>query len=161
MRFFLRLLLGAVIGCGLGLVARRVFGSFSASAPSQAVSSAPVHRDAPQAASLPSPSVSPGESNVLADSPHPTGYLTFRGKINVVMSDGTIRTERDSELGVVERNSVTLEGKKLFIRARGKAAGHPDLASSPAGSAGAGVSPVSAERVAPSRTSFPDLVTTH
>jgi hypothetical protein len=32
------------------------------------------------------------------------------------MSDGTTRTERDRELNKIERNSVTIEGKKIFIK---------------------------------------------
>ncbi|MFA6961258.1 MAG: zonular occludens toxin domain-containing protein [Opitutaceae bacterium] len=52
-----------------------------------------------------------------------TGYVLARGLINVCMSDGTIRTERDTELQRVERNSITLSGVKIFFK------GLPRLAS--------------------------------
>jgi hypothetical protein len=46
----------------------------------------------------------------------PTGYVARGRKITVQMSDGSVRTERDTELSNVERNSVTLDGRKIFIR---------------------------------------------
>lgn len=55
---------------------------------------------------------------------HPTGYVSRRGRITVVMSDGTTRTERDVELEQVERNSVTLAGRKIFIRSRSDGVSH-------------------------------------
>lgn len=48
--------------------------------------------------------------------PYPTGYIVLGAMINVQMSDGTVRTERDKELQGIQRNSVTLAGEKLFIR---------------------------------------------
>jgi hypothetical protein len=48
--------------------------------------------------------------------PYPTGYVLKGRMINVIMSDGTIRTERDEEMSKIERNSVMLDGKKLFFK---------------------------------------------
>lgn len=45
-----------------------------------------------------------------------TGYVLTKGMVNVSMSDGTVRTERDTELKKVERNSITLGAEKIFIR---------------------------------------------
>lgn len=125
MRFFLRLLLGAVVGCGLGLLARRVFGS-----PSSAVSVQAAADEKPSPFSALAVDSSPEKSSE-SEEVYPVGYVTFRGRINVVMSDGTTRTERDSQLGVVERNSVMISGKKLFIRARQSSAKSDSFASEP------------------------------
>lgn len=84
----------------------------------------------------------------LASVVWPTGYLRRGRRVIVVMSDGTTRTDRDTELEAVERNSITLSGRKLFLRSRW-----------PLGS-GDGASPVRAEPVAlaslpPSSTAIP------
>jgi len=111
MRVFLLVLLAAVVGSCLGL-ASRVFFREKASFPPSVV------------AVPPSPASSdPGDSRGYPPAPdvaapHPVGYIVGRGRVQVVMSDGTSRTERDPELGVLQRNSVFLDGKKQFIRAR-------------------------------------------
>lgn len=51
------------------------------------------------------------------DPVYPTGFVILASRVNVIMSDGTILTERDSELNKIERNSVTIDGIKTFIKA--------------------------------------------
>jgi len=68
----------------------------------------------PAPASKPPPSApQSGSSDAVV---YATGYVLGRGMITVSMSDGTTRTERDTELQHVERNSITLSGVKLFFR---------------------------------------------
>lgn len=54
------------------------------------------------------------------DPPYPTGFVIMGRKVTVQMSDGTTRTERDDEMTRIERNSVTISGQKMFIRAKVK-----------------------------------------
>lgn len=72
---------------------------------------------AAERAALPPPVATPSGAAVTELPPYPTGFVRMGRKVNVHMSDGTTRTERDDELTKIERNSVTLDGKKLFIRA--------------------------------------------
>lgn len=66
----------------------------------------------------PAPAVAPLSAPVASSAePHPVGYAVMGRRITVQMSDGTTRTERDVELANVERNSVTISGRKLFLRA--------------------------------------------
>jgi hypothetical protein len=44
------------------------------------------------------------------------GIVVQGRKINVLLSDGRIYTERDKELEAVERNSATISGVKIFYR---------------------------------------------
>jgi hypothetical protein len=112
MRFVLRIVLGALIGVGLGLSARAVFKpSPSSSQAKQEVE--PQASDSKPAAPVPllGDGVEREETSL-----YPTGYVVKGMTINVIMSDGTVRTERDKEMGTVERNSVILDGKKVFIK---------------------------------------------
>lgn len=59
---------------------------------------------------------SPG---IVSPQVYPTGYCVRGKRVIVQMSDGTTRTERDKELSNIERNSVTLDGKKLFLKGSG------------------------------------------
>lgn len=43
------------------------------------------------------------------------GYVAKGSKVNVVLSDGRTYTEKDAELGILERNSVYVSGKKYFL----------------------------------------------
>lgn len=45
-----------------------------------------------------------------------SGVVVRGQKINVLLSDGRIYTERDKELTAVERNSATISGLKIFYR---------------------------------------------
>lgn len=68
----------------------------------------------------------PAAAGYAPDSvPFPTGYVVFRGRVTVQMSDGTTRIERwESEDGVrgevtsIDRNAVYLDRVKLFVRPR-------------------------------------------
>lgn len=44
-----------------------------------------------------------------------SGVVRLGGRINVILSDGRVLTERDAELQRVERNSVTIDGRKVFF----------------------------------------------
>lgn len=86
-----------------------------ASAPALAASMlapAPAHAPAVAAPVAPLPSFAPAYGEV-----YPVGYVVRGRKVTVQMSDGTTRTDRDAEVSAVERNSVTIDGRKLFFRA--------------------------------------------
>ncbi len=67
----------------------------------------------PSSAVVPSPAAFVDQA-----APYPVGYVASNTRITVFMSDGTTRNERDAELTRVERNSVTIDGRKQFFRAR-------------------------------------------
>ncbi len=65
----------------------------------------------PQVQSLtPSTPASPDQAP-----PYPTGYVILGKRINIVMSDGTVRTEFDG-LGPVSRNFATIGGQRCYFK---------------------------------------------
>lgn len=79
----------------------------------------------------PTQKVPPGELKAVADTeaPHPTGVIRHKGRITVVMSDGTTRTDEDNipatynvpesgkrVLEYVARNFIILNGKREYIK---------------------------------------------
>lgn len=108
-------LAGTVLGTKVGDYSARTLGlKEGASAASVAPSAVPAavrsSSPPPLASSLPA---------VVGSDPaavYPVGYVKRGNRVNVSMSDGTTRTERDRELTRVERNSITLDGQKLFFR---------------------------------------------
>lgn len=58
-----------------------------------------------------------GQESTLATPVYATGYALGRGMITISMSDGSTRTERDSELQSVQRNFIVLAGEKIYFRA--------------------------------------------
>ena len=106
------LLLAATLGVSVGLLARRY---------TQPKQPTPVDSKAITDRTQPPPQVRPVSPQQSPEiEVYPVGYVLRGRTINVFMSDGTTRTERDAELSNVERNSVTLNGKKLFFRPRPK-----------------------------------------
>lgn len=108
------LVLAAAFGVGCGLVVRKY--TQPKPLPVEAAPSPAVFASAAASQQKPASSVLPVEEV------YPTGYVLRGTMLNVFMSDGTVRTERDSELSRVERNSITLGGKKMFFKASPKSA---------------------------------------
>jgi len=114
----LMLLVCVLVGVGAGLGARAVFADDAA--PPAVFQGPPL-----PVVATPAPDA-PGRRDVKeADAPLNPVFvapLEVRGvvwkgkKINVVLSDGSVLTERDTELEVVERNSVRIAGKKYPIK---------------------------------------------
>lgn len=131
MRRFIHLLLAAVLGSSLGILARR---ATTAPAPMEAV---PEVREAQKG--LGAPAALPGRVAVGHEEvpPYPTGYVALGRRVTVQFSDGTTRTEVDPELDEVHRNGVILSGRKLFFRPAPRAA----ATQGPAVSAAASSSP--------------------
>jgi hypothetical protein len=138
MRFPLNVILGAALGLGIGYGARQLLHDkpeplVADAQPGQKADT--VEKEEPQAKPLAAFGLQP----VVADDEPETeddglpdqksdrydrtkpktiwvrGYVVRNGKINVFLSDGRTFTERDPELGPVERNSATIAGVKYFM----------------------------------------------
>lgn len=109
-RGVVRVALGALLGAAIAIPLRAWLRP-SDTAHKQAATEASSKPKADAASAAAAPAPKPEEIP-----PHPTGYVLLGRKVNVVMSDGTTRTERDEEMSKIERNSVTLDGKKLFFK---------------------------------------------
>jgi Zonular occludens toxin (Zot) len=93
-----------------------VNGSFSPDSPAKVNSPASSRPRDVVGASTVSPASSRQASASVVVAPWPTGYVAAGRRVCVQMSDSTWRIERDAELTNVERNSITLNGEKLFFR---------------------------------------------
>lgn len=117
MRLPLRLILAAAVGVGFGFLGRKLSGRNAGPVP------VVVAKQPEQTKSLTDAFTGFGHDektsgNKAADTSKPLrmrGYAQ-RGKwVNVILSDGRTLTETDSELGVLSRHSVMVEGKKVFL----------------------------------------------
>lgn len=121
MRSILLLVLSAILGVGVAAIAAR-FGPGRVQKTQivdtrekgrKASTIADVSHNAlqPNVANLPAPGVSPGQT---APEIRVRGYVVRGGRVNVLLSDGRLLTERD-DIEDLTRNGVFYEGKKLYM----------------------------------------------
>jgi len=82
-------------------------------------------------------------SSVSVEPVRVRGYVMRNGKINVVLSDGRVLTERDVELGAVDRNGAWVSGQKLWFVPPPRIQQHVERVTDPPGIEKADTSPLS------------------
>jgi len=118
----LRLSLAAVLGVLIAWPLRAFLTSAPAPVEVQTSADASSKPEADDASAPATPSRS--SKPPVESPPYPTGYAVLGRKVIVQMSDGTTRIERDAQLSSIERNSVTINGEKLFIKPKPRLEGY-------------------------------------